>query len=295
MAIQDCKAVFGLSGIATGTRTNVSGSSVVGVGQRAIPFSAANVVYSVRAIFTDTGTMDINLLTGSTSGTTAFVAGTAQVETATIVAASGCTSNGTMALVLTAAGLTGSPLTVNVALNTVDHTTASLIAAAARTALEANTDVAAMFTIGGTGADITLTKKPTQTFTVGTESVPLYQANDATLNLEIPSGLGVTAAASSANTTAGVVTSGVKLFDGSGVDFEGKSLTPISILHGVVFQGLGPSYGDVSGSGNQWPIDNGGVVCFFSDGTTPLGISSELTITPSSPFEMVITAIGASA
>ena len=55
-----------------------------------------------------------------------YVAGTQQVETATVVAAAGATSDGDLVVTVTAAGLVGSPLAVNVALTTADDTAAKV-------------------------------------------------------------------------------------------------------------------------------------------------------------------------
>jgi len=119
-----------------------------------------------------------------------YVSGTQQVETATVVAASGVTSNGDLTVVLTAAGKEGWPLTVEVPVTTA-MTTASLVAAQIRAVIGAIPSVTMTFTVGGTGATVTLTANAAA-------------ANDATLNIAITGELGVTAAASSANTTAGV-------------------------------------------------------------------------------------------
>lgn len=119
-----------------------------------------------------------------------YVAGTAQVETATVVAAAGATSDGDLVVTVTAAGLVGSPLAINVPLTTAENT-AALVAAEIRSVLGATTAVTDLFTVSGTGADVVLTR-----------NVPV--ANDGTLNVAIAAGLGVDAAASSANTTAGV-------------------------------------------------------------------------------------------
>lgn len=233
----DARAVYGLSATATPTSTNANGSITVGVSQTPVRFSDADVAHSLRAILCGSGDeLVVDLTDCDTTGSTAFVAGTAQVETNTVVAASGCASNGTMTLVLTSAGMTGSPLNVAVALTTAAHTTAALIAAAARTALSAVAVIAARFTVGGTGADIVLTRLPTSTFTVSTGTLSLYAANDATLNLAIPSGLGVTASATSTNTTAGVLTSGAKLYDGDGLDAEGVTLPSISVINGLLLE-----------------------------------------------------------
>lgn len=119
-----------------------------------------------------------------------YVAGTAQVETATVVAAAGATSAGDLVVTVTAAGMVGSPLAVNVPLTTEDDTDV-LVASAIFDALNALSAITDLFTVGQDFADVTLTR-----------NAPV--ANDATLNIAIAEGLGVDAAASSANTTAGV-------------------------------------------------------------------------------------------
>lgn len=119
--------------------------------------------------------------------------GVAQVETATVVAASGATSAGNLPVTVTAAGLTGSPLTIQVALadDTTDDTAAE-VATKIRAALNGNAAITAMFTVGGSSADVSLTKKTAE-------------ANDSTLNIAWTGVLGITAVTSSTNTTAGVL------------------------------------------------------------------------------------------
>jgi hypothetical protein len=115
--------------------------------------------------------------------------GTRQVETATAVGTASSTTN--LNVIITASGLTGSPLTIPVAVATGD--TAAVWAAKVRTALRANTVVRSMFEVTGSSTAIVLTKW-------------LKEANDGTLNIEIaPLSSGVTAAPTSTNTTAGVV------------------------------------------------------------------------------------------
>jgi hypothetical protein len=115
--------------------------------------------------------------------------GVAQVETAT--AAGTVTGNGNASVVVTGAGITGSPITLAVAVLNGD--TPTLWAAKVRAALAATAAITALYAVGGTGADITLT-----------ELVP--NGNDATLNIALATGTatGITAAPTSANTTAGV-------------------------------------------------------------------------------------------
>lgn len=116
-------------------------------------------------------------------------AGVAQVETATVVGT--ITQVGNAAVIVTAAGMTGSPKTIQVAVALND--TASQVAGKIRTALAADPDVAAKFAVSGANAEVILTALAAA-------------ANDATLNVDIDNGTcaGLTAAHASANTTAGV-------------------------------------------------------------------------------------------
>jgi hypothetical protein len=257
-------------------------------------FPSANEGYSVRAIFAQDGDeMTINTQTGSTAGTDAFTAGTAQVETATIVAAGGAASNGNLALVVTAAGMTGSPLTVNVALTTAAHANAALIAAACREALTANAAVAALFTVGGTSAAITLTRKPVSTFTVPGGTLNLYTSNDATLNIAIPTALGVTGASSSTDTTAGVASAGVKLYD-AGVNFEGNPIAAlVTAINGVAIK---CNYGGaewVDSFAHDGSIQTDGV--FEVANKTNRVLVGALTITANTTTDITITVIGQTA
>lgn len=116
--------------------------------------------------------------------------GTAQVETATIVGT--ITGPGTMALTITAAGMAGSPLAVNVDVLSGDTPTVS--AAKAAVVLNNTAAVAAMFVASSLAADLKLTAINSA-------------ANDATLNIAFTNGTctGLTPNATSANTTAGVL------------------------------------------------------------------------------------------
>jgi hypothetical protein len=112
-----------------------------------------------------------------------------QVETATVVGS--VTGGGNATVVVTAAGMLNSPKTVSVAVLNLD--TASAVGGKIRTALGADADISNFFTIGGSGAAVSLTHKNAL-------------ANDTTLNISIDNGTctGLTAAPTSANTTAGV-------------------------------------------------------------------------------------------
>lgn len=111
-----------------------------------------------------------------------------QVETATVVGTVSTAGNATV--VVTSKELIGSPVTLSVAVALSD--TASTVATKIRTALGANVDISSLYTIGGTSATVTLTRKiPTE--------------NDATLNVSVDNGTcaGLTASPTSTNTTAG--------------------------------------------------------------------------------------------
>ena len=111
-----------------------------------------------------------------------------QVETATVVGTITLTGNATVTV--TANGMANSPKAISVAVTNLD--TASIVGGLIRTALAFDTDVAALFLISGSGADVVLTKH-------------IAVANDSTLNIAIANGTctGLTAAPTSTNTTAG--------------------------------------------------------------------------------------------
>jgi hypothetical protein len=203
------RANYGLISVGTHTKTRVENDVEVGVPPTGLTLADAEKCYVISAtLATIADTLTIDTATGvATIGTTPVP----QVETATVVAAGGATSNGNLAVTVTAARVTGSPLGFSVPLTTVTHTTATLIAGAIRTAFNANAALREIYTVGGTGADITLTETSAEN-------------NDGTLNIAITAGLGVSAASTSTNSTAGV--GGVKLTNntGDGKDMEGVSL-----------------------------------------------------------------------
>lgn len=140
---------------------------------------------------------------------------TKQVETATVVAAAGITGDGYATITIT---LRGATYVVRVSLTAATHTTASLIAAAIRTALSADPYISQKYTVGGSGATYSLSPVEAET-------------NDATLNLAHANGTctGITAAPTSTNTTTGVAgfrltgtiafTSGSRAVTGTSTEF----------------------------------------------------------------------------
>ena len=284
MNLTNARATFGLNAKATPTKSGSSGTVQIGDSNESISLSSATKIVSFDAVIVGSASdlvIDVSDLdsTGSTAGT----AGVAQVETTAIVAAGGATSNGNMTLVVTSDGMTGSPKNVVVALTTAAHTTADLIATAARTALAADTAVGERFTIGGSGANLTLTRKPTSTYTVNGVTVPVYPANDATANLAIPSGLGVTADTTSTDTTAGVATAGAYAPDLDGTDFEGEATGGLASIHAFSLKNhsTSPSEANITDPLNallNFPIFPGST--FQIAGLADAVVINDFTITP---------------
>jgi hypothetical protein len=202
------RAVYGLRASADPSKTQVSGGLSIGVEATTLPLTGATKAYCVSATLASASdTLTIDTETGIATIGTAPVA---QVETATVVAVAGATSNGNLAVTVTGARITGSPLAVSVPLTTAANT-AALVAAQVRARFNATAAISSKYTVGGTGANVTLTEIDPQN-------------NDATLNIAIAAGLGVSAITTSTDTTAGV--GGVKLTNntGDGNDFEGVAL-----------------------------------------------------------------------
>lgn len=246
MDISQTRAFSGLRMVATPTASLVTNDVTIGVPSTNTPIADVDTGYAVRALIVGASSdLVLDLADNDSTGTTAWTAGVAQVETAT--AAGTVTASGNATVVVTAAGMTGTPKTISVPVLNGDL--AATWAGKVRTALAADTAVAALFTIDGTTTAIRLTRKPTATYTVGSTSVPLYAANDATLNISLDNGTctGITTAATSANTTGGTLTAGVYLLDGDGKDFEGATLTAIAAnrLGGVLINNQSGSAGDI--------------------------------------------------
>jgi predicted secreted protein len=81
--------------------------------------------------------------------------GTFQVETATVVGT--ITGNGNATFTITSTGMAGTPLAISVAV--LENDTASMVAAKARATIGATAAVTAMYHVGGSGAEVVLTRK----------------------------------------------------------------------------------------------------------------------------------------
>lgn len=117
-----------------------------------------------------------------------------QVETQTIVGAIEAAGEGDINVIVTSALVTGSPVTLGVAV--ANNDTAIQVAGKVRDALNANANITAHYIVGGLNDKVILTAK-------------VYAANDTTLNIAYNNGtaLGLTPNATSESTVEGSVSS----------------------------------------------------------------------------------------
>ena len=283
MAISAAQTITGSNCQGQATSSLVTGIVQIGASQTATQFTTADIGYAIGVeIVASGGSVAIDLQTGIATPSAAYVAGTAQVETATVVAAAGCTSNGTCSLTFTSAAVTGSPLTVVVQLTTASNS-ATLVAAALAAGLAANTAIAAVWTVTSSGADIIITRK--------SDANGYKYANESGTNIAIPAGLGITAAPTSTNTTAGVVSSGVRVLDGDGKDFEGVTLVSMARLYSLEVNVTSGT----AGAGNGTDVFHLPAKVWNTTGITDTLLTADLTLTSTAAAtNLTITAIGKS-
>lgn len=273
----------GTSFTASPASSLTTGRVTVGTSAAQQSFATADIGYAISTrLTTSSTTATLDVQTGVCTGSAAFVAGVAQVETATVVAAAGATSSGNCIVTVTGSTLTGSPLAVTIPLTTSANT-ATLVASALAAGLNANTAIAAKYSVTSSGADIVLTVKA--------DANGNYLANDGTLNIAIPSGLGITASPTSADTTAGVVSSGVQVLDGDGKDFEGVTLPSMARIYALE---INVTSGSATASNGTQVLP---LPCkiWNSSGFTGSMLTADLVITATSAgTNLTITALGKS-
>ena len=273
----------GTSFTASPASSLTTGRVTVGTSAAQQSFATADIGYAISSrLTTSSTTATLDVQTGVCTGSAAFVAGVAQVETATVVAAAGATSSGNCIVTVTGSTLTGSPLDVTIPLTTSANT-ATLVASALASGLNANTAIAAKYSVASSGADIILTVKA--------DANGNYLANDGTLNIAIPGGLGITAASTSTGTTAGVVSSGVQVLDGDGKDFEGVTLPSMARIYALE---INVTSGSASASNGTQVLP---LPCkiWNTSGFTGSMLTADLVITATSAgTNLTITALGKS-
>lgn len=142
-----------------------------------------DLIYSVGTVINEYATGNSPLLTAAT-------AGRAQIETQTVEGAIEAAGVGNALVTITAAGLTNGAKAFEVAVDNND--TAAVVAGKIQTDLTADPDISALYTVGGVGADITLTQKT-------------LTGNDDDLNIAVEDGtcIGLTAKLVSVDTQSG--------------------------------------------------------------------------------------------
>jgi hypothetical protein len=283
MIISSALTNNGTSFTASPASSLTTGRVTVGTSAAQQSFATADIGYAISArLTTSSTTATLDVQTGVCTGSAAFVAGVAQVETATVIAAAGATSSGNCIVTVTGSTLTGSPLAVTIPLTTSANT-AILVASALASGLNANAAIAAKYSVTSSGADIVLTVKA--------DANGNYLANDGTLNIAIPSGLGITAAPTSADTTAGVVSSGVQVLDGDGKDFEGVTLPSMARIYALE---INVTSGSASATNGTQVLT---LPCkiWNTSGITGSMLTADLVITATSAgTNLTITALGKS-
>jgi hypothetical protein len=284
MTITNSRANFGINCRATPSKSGSSGTIQVGASNETVSLTNTKKVSFDAIIVGSASDLIIDISDLDNTGSTAWAAGTLQVETATVIAASGVTGNGNATVTITSAHVVGSPLAVSVAVTTAS-TTAALLTTALRAGLTANAAVSLYYTVSGTGADIVLTRKATTTYTLNGTSVPIRPATDATLNIAIANGTctGITTAGTSTGTTAGVATSGAYVPDLDGNDFEGEATGGLTSVDAVYIKNASTSAANALLTQStvlaDYPLTPGDILQVA--GTTGLLPTSDITVEPS--------------
>jgi hypothetical protein len=299
MTLTTPRATFGINARATPVKSGTTGTVQVGANSETVNLTAAKQVSFQAVLVGSASDLIIDISDLDNTGSTAWTAGNAQVETATVTAASGITTSGNATVTVTATGMTGSPKAISVPLTTGTHTTATLIATAIAAALNADTAYAALFTATSSGASVITTGKASSTYTLNGTSVPIYTATIANLNVALAGGLGITAAATSADTTAGVATAGCIVPDLDGNDFEGEATGGLASVDAVYIKNAATSKANATITQStvltDYPLTPGDI--FQVAGTTGLLPTSDITVEPSATGDqsclLTITLAGA--
>jgi hypothetical protein len=214
--------------------------------------------------------------------------GTKQIETATAIGTITSIAGGNATVVVTGAYITGSPVTVSVAVTMSD--TASLVAGKIRPALALTGAIANQYVISGTGADVILTDQ-------------LARANDTTLNISIDNGTctGLTTAATSTSTLAGSgITNGYCTLLQMKNYLNSKGLTVNTVDDDVIEQMIGSASRYIDGQTNdRWYSDTtthyfdtparNHEILFFDDDLTsiPSVTNGDGTLIPSTAYVLL--------
>lgn len=284
--LSSAQAIYGLNATGTPSAPNTSGTIILGEQQSRVPLTTVTNGYSISCILaTGSDSMPLVVETGVTTGSTAWVDGQPQIETAT--AAGTITLAGNATITVTAAGMSGSTKAISVAVALNDS--AAVWADKVRVALAADASVSSLFSVSGASTSIILTRKTTAD---AIDGINFYAANDMTLNVAIDNGTctGITPAASSSNTQAGILTSGAYI-TGSGKDWEGN---PISLggVAGMLLRGITRTVKATVGDYAYFVGDSQTLLFVSEDTGTDLAGIPELFEAESDPCKFEITILG---
>jgi phage tail sheath gpL-like len=258
------RAYYGLQGTMEYGEFDTTGTGTVGPSQSSVGL-LSDRVYSFMAEVDGAGSVTIDLDDGTAAQSGS---GVPQLETATAAGTIG--TSGNAAVVVTGDDIAGSPITLSVAV--VSGDTAATWAGKVRTALNSNAAITSKYAVGGSTTAITLERTPAR-------------YNDPTLNISLANGTctGITAAPTSANTTAGVNPSRALRLTGkqqAGEDAQGASLGTMQDIQGVfvrkvagdssapveIFDSLGLFKGTLYQTGTF--LETAGASGLTNDGTT---------------------------
>ena len=267
MAISSARAYHGLQADAEPTSEGVAGTLTIGPGQTVTALSSATNAITL-GVEVDVGgivELDLSTLLPALTG-----AGVNQVETATAVGT--ITAAGNATVIITGDDITGSPLTISVAVANTD--TSATWAGKVRTALNSTAAITSLYTVSGATDQIILTRT-------------LDRYNDPTLNISLDNGTctGITPALTSTSTTEGVNPSKCWRISGTtyaGEDLEGKDLPTPTAFYGLYIAVSSTSVNTLAvssaGGGYEDVLKPGEYVLKAGSGTIN-GIASTITFT----------------
>jgi hypothetical protein len=268
------------------------GTGIVGEPRTLVRMDNAEAIYAFQAIMGGASTFSFNLNSGTSVTYTPATDGLAQVET---LSCSGTISATTanIGVVVTAAGMTGSPKTITVSVIAGD--TPSTWAGKIRTALNLDSDVTSLFSVGpsSTTANLTLTRNALESYTTPAGTLSVYTANDSTLNIALNAGeSGATTVTTSTDTTSGVATVGVFPYYADGKDFEGLTFpTDLDVIGYAVRVADGQVIEAIGGQTRTLPPGTRSLM-FSTLGTGIYGSSTTVTFGTTATFaQVVVTAI----
>jgi hypothetical protein len=286
MKYSQISAAFSLVAVGTPEGTGKRGKLQVGQADSTVYFDPRfHTIYTRRLRIFDaasSGELDMTVAEGLTSHS--YVYPVAQVETAT--AAGTITLKGKALVTVTSAALTSSPLGINVPVLLGD--TASQWAAKVRAKLAAHPEITALFTVGGTGTSIRLTR------IIDDAGV----ANDTTLNIALANGTctGITNASTSASTTEGSVATGAIWDVNINTDAEGL---PLPTMDGLKAIGMSCVRGNIAYNDSadtfSGEMQAGGIDIRASNNGIAAGSDLTISNNGSTVCEVIITIIQAKA